>query len=139
MVERLAWGTAKKVVGCDIRKDALDCLQMNLDAADVSKATEFLLADGRNLPFSDQSYDVIFSDLPFGSLVGSHQENLDLYPALLNEAARMIRPRGRFVLITHEVRLMHATLNDQHFWELESTHRVTLRGLHPKIYLLRRL
>ena len=48
------------------------------------------------LPFPENSFDVITADLPWGQLIGSHQENEWLYPAVLAEAARVIAQGGRF-------------------------------------------
>ncbi len=53
-----------------------------------------------DLPLSARSVDVITADLPFGQLVGSHDDNLTLYPGLLNEAARLLKQGGRMVLVS---------------------------------------
>ena len=98
-----------------------------------------MIADGRRLPFPGRSFDVLFADLPFGGRVGSHQDNLSLYPALLAEAARVTRAGGRFILITHEIQLMEGVLSAQAHWRSEAPLRVSLRGLHPRIYVLQRL
>jgi 23S rRNA G2445 N2-methylase RlmL len=80
----------------------------------------------------------VLADLPFGHLVGSHATNLTLYPALLAEAARVTRPGGRAVLISHEVRLMERSLAELPVWCVEQQLRVNLRGLYPRIFVLRR-
>ena len=81
---------------------------------------------------------MISADLPFGHLVGSHEENLSLYPDLLAEAARVARPGARSVLLSHEVRLMERLLAQQSSWKLEQMVRVDLGGLFPRIFQLRR-
>src|SRR5947208_2669780 len=78
------------------------------------------------------------ADLPFGHLVGSHEENVALYPAILREAARVARREAPFVLITHEVRLTEALLAASPEWATDAMLRVTLGGLHPRIFVLRR-
>jgi 23S rRNA G2445 N2-methylase RlmL len=91
-----------------------------------------------NLPFSDDSFDALCADLPFGQLVGSHEENQWLYPAILAEASRVARSKARFVVVTHEVRLMDTTLENLNTWKLVNKQMITLSGLHPRIYILER-
>ncbi|RRR75605.1 MAG: RNA methyltransferase, partial [Candidatus Viridilinea halotolerans] len=85
------------------------------------------------------SINAINADLPFGHLVGSHDENVRLYPALLDEAARVARPDARCALLSHEVRLMERLLAERPQWQVEQALRVDLGGLYPRIFLLRRV
>ena len=78
------------------------------------------------------------ADLPFGHLVGSHDENEWLYPAILSEAARIARKDALFALITHEIRLMDGILSGYDEWKLIKMMKITLSGLHPRIYVLER-
>ncbi|MEL6151821.1 MAG: RNA methyltransferase, partial [Chloroflexota bacterium] len=80
--------------------------------------------------------DVLLADLPFGNLVGSHGNNVELYPSLLREAARVCKRGGRFVFITHEINLMDAVIRDSNKWEQVTSMQITLSGLHPRIYVL---
>ncbi len=136
LVERLEATAVKRAIGCDIDPQALDCAQQNLRAS-RTHAT-LLHCDARTLPLAAESVDVLCADLPFGQLVGTHEENVSFYPALLREAARIARHEARFVLITHEVRLMESLLRDSVAWTTENMLRVTLGGLHPRIYVLRK-
>ncbi|MBL8157140.1 MAG: RNA methyltransferase, partial [Anaerolineae bacterium] len=92
--------------------------------------------DARDLPLASRSVDVLLADLPFGQLVGSHQENILLYPAILQEAARLLRPTGRALFITHEVRLMEQLLQESTDWTTDQVFRVGLGGMHPRIWIL---
>lgn len=135
LIERLRVEDTARVYGCDIDPTALAYAQINSTAADVSP---FLLqTDARVLPFSTQSIDKLCADLPFGQLVGSHSQNTTLYPAILQEAARVARKDALFVLITHEIRLIESLLQQQKQWTLLQTLNITLNGLHPRIYVLR--
>lgn len=138
LIERLTIAPARQALACDVSPAALACARKNLRASGLGRAVDLLLADGRRLPLQAASVDVACADLPFGSLVGTHDSNLTLYPALLGEMSRVLRPSGRFVLITHEVRLMERLLERQGTWQEEDRLRVNLRGLHPRIYSLRR-
>jgi len=138
MIERLFAGSAARVIGCDTDSEALACARRNLAAAGFSNRVELYDWDACHLPLPSGSIDVVLADLPFGHLVGSHATNLTLYPALLAEAARVTRPGGRAVLISHEVRLMERLLAELPGWCIEQQLRVNLRGLYPRIFVLRR-
>ena len=127
-----------KIVACDIDPDALACAAENVSAAGVRGHVKLIHGDARALPLDDQSIDTLYADLPFGQLVGSHTDNQALYPAVLHEAARIARPNARLAIITHEIRLMSTVLAQQSAWQLENEYPITLRGLHPRIYILRK-
>ncbi|NTW98147.1 MAG: methyltransferase domain-containing protein, partial [Oscillochloris sp.] len=138
LIERLLLGPARRAIGCDIDPSALGCSKANLAAAGLTARCELHHWDATRLPLHDSSVDAICADLPFGHLVGSHSENLKLYPALLAEAARVARPGAHCVLLSHEVNLMDRLLDRRSEWSLHSAIRINLGGLHPRIYVLER-
>lgn len=138
LIERLAAGPLHSATGYDSDADALDCARRNAEAAGYGETIRLHLGDARALPLPGKSVDVIAADLPFGHLVGSHQDNLRLYPDILHEAARVAKPGARFVLISHEVKLLEALLSDSREWATEQSIRVALGGLYPRIFLLSR-
>jgi 23S rRNA G2445 N2-methylase RlmL len=137
LVERLLAGPAARAIGCDTSDEALACARSNLLAAGHTSA-ELHGWDARALPLPDASVTALAADLPFGHLVGSHAQNVELYPAILREAARVALPGAPFALITHEVRLAEDSLAQLPAWRVDQVLRVTLGGLHPRIFLLRR-
>jgi tRNA G10 N-methylase Trm11 len=90
------------------------------------------------LPFAEASADVICADLPFGQLVGSHQENVHLYPVWLRKMERVLAPNGRIVIITHEIKLMQSILSDISPLNLIAKYQIVQRGLHPCIYVFKK-
>lgn len=138
LIERLAAGPCASAIGYDIDPVALECAALNVAAAGFSEQIKLRQGDTRDLPLPAKSADVICADLPFGNLVGSHEENVTVYPALLKEAARIAKPDARALFITGEVRLMESLLNESPWWRTDQTIRVGLGGLHPRIYLLHR-
>jgi ubiquinone/menaquinone biosynthesis C-methylase UbiE len=137
LIERKAHGPAKRIFGCDIDAKALDCAQMNITASGYREEIELYQWDAQALPIPDRSVDVICADLPFGKSIGSHQANLELYPRLLQEAARVAKPGARACVLTHEVRLMDSLL-DSSDWVKEQVFMLSVGGLHPRIYLINR-
>jgi 23S rRNA G2445 N2-methylase RlmL len=137
LIERALWGGAARLIGIDSDPDVLQCAVSNITASGAAERLRLLRADARSLPLPDSSVDVLCADLPFGQRTGSHRENLRLYPALLDEGARVTHNNSRFLILTHEVRLIENLLHTSKTWEIEQTRRISLRGLHPRIYLLR--
>jgi 23S rRNA G2445 N2-methylase RlmL len=139
LVERLSCGKAAWVAGIDVDAQALACASANVAAAGALHDALLLHADARALPLPEACVDTLAADLPFGHLVGSHAENLIAYPLILREAARVARPAARFVLITHEVRLMEQLLAQPASpWRAEQVLRVELGGLFPRVFVLRK-
>jgi 23S rRNA G2445 N2-methylase RlmL len=136
LIERLACAPAQRVIGCDIDPSQLECARTNITASGFEERIELLQCDAGALPLESHSVDALCADLPFGQLVGTHAHNRLLYPVILEEAARVIKPEARFVVITHEVRLMESILSQSPRWSTESVTMITLRGLHPRIFLL---
>jgi ubiquinone/menaquinone biosynthesis C-methylase UbiE len=138
LIERLAAAPAQRLIGCDSNAEVLECARQNIEAAGAAAKIELYDWDARALPLPDHSIDTLSVDLPFGNLVGTHSENLSLYPAILAEAARVARPGARFVVISHEVRLMEDLLAPPSAWQADQIFQVTLGGLNPRIFVLRR-
>lgn len=144
LIERAMAGPARRLIGGDTDRQALACARENITAyvkgaPDKRDTLELHCWDMRRLPLPDASVDAITADLPFGHRVGSHDDNLALYPAMLREAARVARPGARCVLITAEVRLIERTLAHMpSLWQHDASLRVNLGGLRPAILSLRR-
>lgn len=120
--------------GSDIAAAALQAARANLpDPAVLLDSTP---AD--RLPHSDGSIDRIVSNLPFGKRVGSHQGNRDLYPALLAEAARALRPDGRAVLMTEDKRIFEQAVQSTHGIKVVKEVTLSTGGLHPSAYVIER-
>lgn len=139
MIERYGKAPAKQILGVDINAHALNCAAENIRTSHYPQENfQLIQADIRSLPLPSGFANQIYADLPFGQLVGSHQENLDLYPHVLKEAARIAAADALFTVITHEVKLMETLLKELLYWDTEQTFKITLRGLHPRIYVLRK-
>lgn len=141
LIERAqAYGKAQSMVGCDIDAEVLKGAQKNLQASGLAGVVELVQCDATQLPFPSHSFNVICSDLPWGQLVGSMQENAELYPKVLREMARVGMKGAKFLLLTHNIQLLGEMLPAfREVWRVKDIIKVCQGGLHPRIYLLERL
>ena len=138
LIERQHQVQSEFVLGCDVSDDAIYCSSLNIKASNVADI-QLIKADGIQLPLADNSIDKLLADLPFGHLSGTHDENEWLYPAIMTESARIACKGALFIIITHEVRLMETILDSTPHWRLlDEPIKITLSGLHPRIYILER-
>ncbi|MBK9122743.1 MAG: methyltransferase domain-containing protein [Chloroflexi bacterium] len=137
MVELNQAAIVRQCIGVDVNTDALSLASAHLAVAQVDTCA-LLAGDATALPLHDNSASLILADLPFGQRVGSHAENLVLYPALIDEAARVGAAGARLVLITHEKRLIRQIVHDHAAWEVVKELEINQNGLHPVIVVLER-
>lgn len=143
LVERLGICPAQRVIGVDRSELALACARENALASGHAPQITLLHADATCLPLGRASVDTVVADLPYGLLVGSHRENAELYPAVVQEAARVAVPGASFVAITARRRLFEAAL-DRSRADWRCTRVLSLKipfrsgYLTPAIYVLRR-
>jgi tRNA (guanine6-N2)-methyltransferase len=134
LIEQALARKTSKLIGCDISKRALECASQNIKASGFA-GIEVLEADATQLPFAENSFDVVTADVPWGDAVGSHEGNAKLYPAFLQEMARVTTPTARLVVLTHELKLFEKVLSAS-VWQIKTRHRVFHGGHYPNIYLL---
>jgi ubiquinone/menaquinone biosynthesis C-methylase UbiE len=140
LVERMTISlSASVLIGIDIDKDTLHLARANMRQVETRFPCHLMIGDAQKCPLPDGCATALVADLPFGQRSGTHLNNFTLYPRVLEEAARIAEPGARFAILTHEIRLMHGVLSSQHGWAVVETLPIVLRGLHPRIYLLRRL
>ena len=122
-----------QLTGCDRNPEAVACSTQNVAAAGFT--AELSEADATDTGLPESSFNVILSDPPWGDAVGTHRDNAALYPAFLDECARIAAPGARFVLLTHEIRLLERLLEKSE-WQLGTSFKVFHGGHYPRVYLL---
>jgi 23S rRNA G2445 N2-methylase RlmL len=126
------------VVSLDVDWANIQLTRRHMQAAAVG-VDHLLQADARTLPLADASFGAVLSDLPFGQLMGHNEDLQALYTAWLRETARVTQLEGRGVFLTHAVRLMMEVLGSvQDVWQVEKILPITLNGLHPRLFMLKR-
>jgi predicted RNA methylase len=132
LIERLFAAPAQQVVGYDVDPDAIAMTKTHLRNAAIRGAK----VDLRNEDVLDAEgeYDVMVVNPPWGTSVGSHEQNATLYPALLEAAARL---GDRLFVLTHEIKLFESATQTQSAWRVINQHRFFQKGHWPRLYVLR--
>ncbi len=133
--ERALAGPYARLIGGDADARAVALTRDNL--AGVANLTVEQW-DATRLPLDDASVDRAALNPPYGHRSGSHEANAGLYPLLLAELARVVRPGGLVALVTAEQRLTTALLRGQDEFARERLLPVRAGGLAVAVYLLRR-
>jgi predicted RNA methylase len=140
LVERLTAGPAAEAVGVDLSADALTVSSENLGAGAVDARLERADCTGPALVEAvGTGWDLLLADPPWGTLHGTHATNAEVHAGMLQAAYDAAAPGARFVVLTHEVKVMERCLRDADaLWRVRSTTRVFAKGHHPRIYVLDR-
>lgn len=107
--------------------------------ANLSKLIELPLRtwDARRLPLDDASVDRIVCNLPFGKQLSSPQEIGPLYYDALPEMDRVLRPRGKAVLLVAEAQALKAAIHPLG-WKQERFLPVRVLGQRAVIMVYRK-
>jgi predicted RNA methylase len=142
LIERLMAGPAAEAVGVDLSPDALTASTENLGAAAHAGDARLLTADCTGPALVEAvgtGWDLLLADPPWGTLHGAHATNAEVHAGMLHAAYDAAAPGARFVVLTHEVKVMERCLRDADaLWRIRSTTRVFAKGHHPRIYVLDR-
>jgi 23S rRNA G2445 N2-methylase RlmL len=83
--------------------------------------------NAKQLPFADSSVDRIISNPPFGKQLGRPQEIGSLYKKMVKEYDRVLKSRGRAVLLVSDFPILRDAIRE-FGWRSERTLRVRVLG-----------
>ncbi len=126
-----AHNRAVTVLGGDLNRSAAYAARANTSAP-------ILIWRAERLPLANASIDAIACNPPFGKKLGSKREIIDLYPKLLRESARILKPGGRAVFITSAFDLFRDAIRTAPEFQIDRGYSVALLGEWGRIYLLRK-
>jgi demethylmenaquinone methyltransferase / 2-methoxy-6-polyprenyl-1,4-benzoquinol methylase len=87
----MAETSAEKIIGLDISAGMLDVGRKKIEAKNLTKKIEMMLADSESMPFEDHTFDAI--TVAFGIRNFEHLEKG------LSEILRVLKPGGIFVIL----------------------------------------
>jgi tRNA (guanine6-N2)-methyltransferase len=134
LIERAHLGRYAMLAGFDRDSGAIAAARENIGPR--YRPIGFAQGDALRLPLDKGAATHLVTNLPWGTKYGSHGENRRLYPRLVEEFARVVRPGGRLVMLTAERLLMREVAN-RGFVRVESVRRVTILGAPAVVYLCR--
>jgi 23S rRNA G2445 N2-methylase RlmL len=131
LIERLMAGPAAKVVGYDVDPRAIAITKTHLRNAAIRGAKVDLHND--DVLTAKGDFNKIVVNPPWGTSVGSHEENARLYPALLRAAWHL---GGSWLyVLTHEIKLFETALRSTD-WNLVDEYRFFQKGHWPRLFVL---
>ena len=134
LIERAHLGRYKMLLGGDSDPEALAAARTNVGPR--YKPIELKPWDAAEMPLADASVDKIVTNLPWGVKAGTRSSNRRLYPQLMKEFARVLKPGGRMVLLTSETALMRALIARGRL-KVDRIFAVTILGRAAAIYTCR--
>jgi 23S rRNA G2445 N2-methylase RlmL len=132
LIERAHVGRYASLIGCDRNPNALSAARENIGLR--YKPLELHRWDAVALPLPDRSVSKIVTNLPWGLLYGSHEENRKVYPRIFSEFHRLVSPGGKIVLLTGETRLM-SDLITRGLFRPDKILRVSILGAAAAVYV----
>ena len=135
LLERAFIKRYRYLIGGDVSIDALDATVSNFGRKHQPR--QFFHWDAQNLPLGSNTVDKIVCNLPFGETVGNVSQLADLYHHCLREYERVLRPRGRMVLLTSQDTLLDDELKRRRSLRVTQKLTVDVRGMRARISVIR--
>ena len=135
LLERAFIKRYRYLIGGDVSTEALDATVTNFGRQHQPR--QFFHWDAQNLPLGSNTVDKIVCNLPFGETIGDVSELTRLYRQCLTEYERVLRPRGRMVLLTSQNTLLDDTLRQRRSLRVTQKLTVDVRGMRARMSVIR--
>ncbi|TMV46230.1 methyltransferase domain-containing protein [Paenibacillus mesophilus] len=130
--ERLAYPYFQ-ICGGDRDEEAVTAAQENVG---INDHVPIQLWDARRLPLDAGHVDKVVTNLPFGRQISADEHIPSLYQDVFMEMKRVLKKKGFVLCLTDADAALHAAAERIGFsCSKEAT--LSLKGLHPSVYLLR--
>lgn len=141
LYERLQAGAAGRILGGDIEPERVDAARKNVRGSRKkpgagNSGPDIRQWDARKLPLDDASVDKVATNLPFGKQLRASEQPAKLYPPVLAELERVVRPGGRIVLLTSEYDLLKETVRQRPRLTITTGYSVAVLGTWGRIYII---
>ncbi len=138
-------GSGSLLFACEAQRDCRSLLGVDKSGTAVSVARENAKAGSSNARFvcrdvlhfeARDGVDLVVSNMPFGSRVGSHRNNEALYARFLKRLPNLLRTGGVAVLYTTEGKLLERLLRENPRLALKEKLRTFAGGLCPWVFVI---
>jgi len=133
LIERAFLGRYRLLLGGDKAFDAVVAAKTNFGPRHKPRA--LALWDATSLPLRDESVDKIVTNLPWGKKLGEPSELPRLYPCLMAEFARVIRPTGLLAILANP-NYMTEQLVKKHGLRVLAKLGVEILGTRASVFVL---
>ena len=135
LLERADIDRYRYLIGGDVSTEALDATVTNFGRKHQPR--QFFHWDARTLPLRSNTVDKIACNLPFGETIGNIPQLTNLYRHCLREYARVLKPKGKMVLLTSQDTLFNSELKQRRSLKITQRLTVDVRGMQARIYVIR--
>ncbi len=142
LYERMQTGPYGRILAGDIDQERVDAARKNVrgsrkkPGASDRAQPDIRQWDARQLPLEDASIDKVATNLPFGKQLRGNQTPAKLYPAVLAELQRVVRPGGRIVLLSSEYDLIKEEVRKLPRLTITTGYSVAVLGVWGRIYII---
>ena len=141
LYERMNAGKFAALIGGDIEQERVDAARKNVRGSRKKPGPNDRLPDirqwdARKLPLDDDSIDKVATNLPFGKQLRGSQTPAKLYPPILAELQRVVRPGGRIILLTSEYDLIKEEVRKLPRLTITTGYSVAVLGVWGRIYII---
>lgn len=141
LLARRLMGPYKQLLGGDIDPSRVSASVQNIAGRrkkGLPATVQLREWNAQKLPLATGSVDKVATNLPFGKQVSSPAELERLYPAVLKELERVVRPNGRLAILSSEYDLVKTAVRQCPHLEIERGYSIAMLGQWGRIYLIRR-
>ena len=138
-------GSGSLLFACEAQRDCRQLLGVDKSGSAVAIARENAKAGGSAARFvcrdvlrfeAKTGADLLISNLPFGTRVGSHRENETLYARFLKHLKYLLSDEGVAVLYTADAKLLERLIREEKNLNLREKRRTAAGGLNPWIFVI---
>ena len=141
LYERIQAGKFGRLLGGDIEQERVDAARKNVRGSRKKPGAgdppiDIRKWDARELPLADASVDKVATNLPFGKQLRGSETPAKLYPPVLAELQRVVRPGGRIVLLSSEYDLIKEEVRTLPRLTITTGYSVAVLGTWGRIYIV---
>lgn len=134
-----AWPSLE-VQGSDCAAEAVRGARANVEAAKLGAHIAVRQADARHLEevYPAESFDAVVTNPPFGVRLGRHLDFYAFYRKVLQQAARVLIPGGRLVILAKKRAVLDRLNRELRLFRRRHVRVIETGGIYPRAYVYER-